>query len=484
VYSRWLQIGNATTVAMTLFMIVLIVAAVARLRVAVVTSIAANLCLNFFFLPPVGTFTIADPHNWVALSAFLLASLVASHLAATARTREAEAIARRDEVARLFDLSRDVLLMPDHPQALAGVAQAIARRFDLAAVAVLLPRGVEWDAFEGGSRSLALDRTALTQAFADAQRSLEFDAYARTYAGHRTVAANGDRVQLIPLRVGTTPVGLLAAAAGRPIEAGTLDALGGVVAIAIERARLLADRQAAALTQRSEQLKTALLASLAHDLRTPLTAIRVAAANLDAAELTAAERRDQRDLIFSELERLTRLFDNVLDMARIDAGPIATETRRAHPSEIVEAARERVKHTLAHHRVAVSIDHDLPVRLDPRLTSVALAHLLENAAHYTPAGSSIDVSGRADADGLTIVVRDHGPGIAREDLPHLFDRFYRGRAGQERRSGTGMGLWIARGMLAAQGGRVWAENCPDGGASFTVFVPADGATPTPAEHVV
>ena len=161
----------------------------------------------------------------------------------------------------------------------------------------------------------------------------------------------------------------------------------GVVAIAIERAQFLEERKAAELTRQSEELKTALLASLGHDLRTPLTAIRVAASNIKASWLTADDRLEQSDLILAEVERLTRLFQNILEMARIDAGAIAAEPRWAHPSEIVAAARDQVEHTLQHARVSVTIDSDVPVRLDPRLTASALAHLLENAAQYSPPGS-------------------------------------------------------------------------------------------------
>ena len=471
VMSRWLQVSNAATVSTTYLLVVLLVAATSRLRVAVVTSIAAMLCLNFFFLPPVGTFTIADPQNWVALFAFLVVSLVASHLSAVAHARTAEALGRRDELARLFDLSRDVLQMTDSREALAALARAVARRFDLEFVAVAMPRANEWDVFDAGVRSIHLDRRDLTHAFAAAQASIEFDAYARTYAGHRTATIDGQTIRLVPLRVGTRPIGILAAS-GRPVEAGTLDTLAGVVAIGIERAQLLEERKAAELTRQSEQLKTALLASLGHDLRTPLTAIRVAASNIKVSEISPELRLEQSDLILSEVERLTRLFENVLEMARIDAGAIATEARWTHPSEIVAAARNQVEHAIRGHKLEVAIDADVPVRLDPRLTAAALAHLLENAAQYTPSGSTIEVVARLTGDGLTLDVRDHGPGIAPADMPRLFERFYRGTAARSRMSGTGMGLWIVRGLLAAEQGRVWAENCPDGGARFTIVVPA------------
>jgi two-component system, OmpR family, sensor histidine kinase KdpD len=473
-YVLWLHVSNATTVALSFLLVVLVTAATSRLLVAVMTSIASILCFNFFFLPPVGTWTIADPQNWVALCVLLAVSLIASRLSHIARARTHEAIGRRDELARLFDLSRDVLVMTASPDAVSHLARSIARRFDLEYVAIALPGSTGWSISDADTSAVRLDERQLTEAFDAAARSLEFDAYERTYAGHRSVNADGRVVRLVPLRAGAKPIGLLAAA-GRPVEPGTLDTLAGVVAISIERMQFLDERKAAELTRQSEELKTALLASLGHDLRTPLTAIRVAAGNLKASWLAADERNEQSDLILSEVERLTRLFHNVLEMARIDAGAIATEPRWTHPSEIVAAARDQVEHTLKAHRVVVTTEPDVAVQLDARLTASALAHLLENAAQYTPRGTSIEVTSDLEDTGLVIRVRDHGPGIAPVDLPYVFDRFFRGSAAHPRVSGSGMGLWIARGLLAAAQGQIWAENCPDGGAQFAISVPVSGA---------
>ena len=470
VLGLWLRVTNVAIVSTTYLMIVLVVAATSRLWIAVAASIVAMLCLNFFFLPPLGAFAIADPQNWVALFAFLAVSLVASNLSAVARARTHEAVVRRDELARLFDLSRDVLMMTESREALSVLARSVGRRFDLSYVAVAVPRGQDWDVHEAGTQAFELDRQQLTAAFAAARSSLEFDAYARTYAGHRTMTVGTAEIRLVPLRVGTKPIGILAAA-GRPVEAGTLDTLAGVVAIAIERAHFLEERKAGELTRQSEQLKTALLASIGHDLKTPLTAIRVAASNITASELSEGERRGQSELILSEVERLARLFQNILEMARIDAGAVATEVRWTHPSEIVAAARDQVEHAIQAHTIDVRIEQDLPVRLDPLLTASALAHLLENAGQYTPPGSTIEIASRLRDDGLVMEVRDQGPGIAAADLPHLFDRFYRGGAARARTSGTGMGLWIVRGLLAVAHGRVWAENRSGGGAQFTIVVP-------------
>ena len=465
-----LQVTNPATVSTAFLLVVLVVAAVSTLRAAVVTSVAAVLAFNFFFLPPVGTFDIADSQNWIALGAFLVVSLVASNLSAVARARTAEAVARREEQARLFDLSRDVLVLPNDRTALTALARSVARRFDLEFVAVALPVGAAWDVHQAGALAIELDHRELSTALAAAQTTLEFDAASRAYSGQRETAVGGRLVRLVPLRAGTRPIGLLAAA-GRVLEPGTLDALAGVVAIAIERASLLDDRKAAEITKRSEELKTTLLASIGHDLRTPLTAIRVAAANLQDEAFSAADRHDQGELIQAEVERLARLFQNLMDMARIDAGGVAFESRRAFPSEIVAAARDQVEHSLGRHRVTVDVSSDLPVRLDPRLTASALARVLENAAQYAPDGTAIEVTATVTGEGLVIAVRDHGPGIAAEDLPHLFERFYRGAASRGRASGSGMGLWIARGFVSAQNGRVWAENAGGGGARVTMAVP-------------
>jgi two-component system sensor histidine kinase KdpD len=159
-------------------------------------------------------------------------------------------------------------------------------------------------------------------------------------------------------------------------------------------------------------------------------------------------------------------------MVRIDAGAVAAESRWTHPSEILEAARDQVGHTLQRHTLDVHVAPDLPVRVDPRLTAGAVARLLENAAQYAPAGTTVHVDARVTAEGLVVAIRDHGPGIDPAELPHLFDRFYRGAAAKTRASGTGMGLWIAKGLLAAERGRISAETCPDGGSLFTIVVPA------------
>jgi two-component system sensor histidine kinase KdpD len=253
------------------------------------------------------------------------------------------------------------------------------------------------------------------------------------------------------------------------------------MAVSFVASTLSAAARDRALARQSENLKSALLASLGHNLRTPLTAIRVAAGNLQSPDILDDDRRDQCELIRTEVDRLNRLFEHVLDMARVDAGAITAEWQWISPLAIYEAARDQLGPALDEREVAVSSLNDELVRLDPRLTSSALAHVLENAVQYAPSHLPIDVSVAAVDKGLTIRVRDRGPGIDAVDLPHLFDRFYRGSGVVRRPAGTGMGLSIARGLLAAEGGRISAANHPDGGAEFTMRIPAECRRPSAPE---
>ena len=459
---------SPTTAALALLLVVLGAATLARLRVAIFVSLLAMLTLNFFFLPPVGTFTIADPQNWIALFAFLVVAVIASNLSAAAQDRARDAIERRNEVTRLFDLTRDVLLTTETAGAIDILARHVARRFELNSIAICLPDDRGWRVYQGGTEELVIGDAVLNSAFAKARGTLEFDARRRAYGGHVSVGERQEIV-VVPLRQGTRAVGLLAAAAPA-LDIGALDAVAGVVAIAIERAAFLADRDAAALVRQKADLAATLLASLSHDLRTPLTAIRVAVENL-RGDLPAHERQAQTAAAMSELERLTRLFQDILDMARIDADAITIEKQWVTAADVVDAALAHVRHAVSGHALRIEADGDREVELDPRLTSVALSHVIENAAQYSPSDKPIAVHAEVGDAGLQVKVSDQGPGLDSSELEHLFERFYRGVSARQSTFGTGMGLSITRGLLAAAGGRIWAENLPTGGAQFSLIVP-------------
>ena len=464
---RTLPQVSPTTVALALLLIVLGIATFGRLWIATVTAVTATLAFNFFFLPPLGTLTITDAQNWIALFAFLVVAVIASNLSAAVQARAREAIARRNEVTRLFDLTRDVLLTTETTGAIEALARHVARRFELSRVAICLPGDQDWRVYQGASEDLTIDGQTLDMALAKARGVVEFDARQRAYGGHIRVGSNQD-ISIVPLRHGTKAIGLLAASSST-IDIGALDALAGVVAIAIERAQFLAERDAAELVRQKADLASALLASLSHDLRTPLTAIRVAVENL-CEELPAEERREQSRAAISELSRLTRLVQDILDMARIDAAAIRVDRDWVTAEEVVDAAMAYVRPTLEGRPLRVNAAGDLEVEIDPRLASGALSHILENAAQYSPAGREIAVDARVDHDGLHISVTDQGPGLDAGELDHLFERFYRGQSARQTTFGTGMGLSITRGLLAAAGGRVWAENVPRGGAKFSLVI--------------
>jgi two-component system sensor histidine kinase KdpD len=188
-------------------------------------------------------------------------------------------------------------------------------------------------------------------------------------------------------------------------------------------------------------------------------------------ELPADERRTQATAAMTELERLTRLFQDILDMARIDAEAIEIERQWVTAADILDAAVAHVRHAVDGHELRVEADAELEVEIDPRLSSVALSHVIENAAQYSPADEPILVRAQVTGDGLYISVTDRGPGLDPGELEHLFERFYRGQAARQATFGTGMGLSITRGLLNAAGGRIWAENAPEGGARFSLVVP-------------
>jgi two-component system sensor histidine kinase KdpD len=462
---------SPTTVALALLLVVLAAATLSRLWVSIVVSIVAMLVLNFFFLPPVGTFTVADPQNWVALFAFLIVAIIASNLSAAAQARARDAVDRRNEVTRLFDLSRDVLLTTETAGALDALARHIARRFELERVAIYLPGDHGWRVYQGAEESIIVDERQLETTLAGTRGTLEFDARQRAYGGHLSGQdAAGRPVSLVPLRHGVKTIGVLAV--GAPLlDVGALDAVAGLAAIAIERAQFLAEREVAELVRQKADLASTLLATLSHDLRTPLTAIRVAVENLRQPNVAPETRRDQAEAALTELDRLTRLFQDILDMARIDAAAIRIDRQWVTPADIVDAAAAHVRHELERRTLRVEADSDAEVEIDPKLASAALAHLLENAAQYSPSEKPITVTARVEQPGLRVSVQDAGPGLDLGELDHLFERFYRGHAARQTTFGTGMGLAITRGLLAAAGGQVWAENAPGGGARFTIVIP-------------
>ena len=249
-----------------------------------------------------------------------------------------------------------------------------------------------------------------------------------------------------------------------------------------EALALQQQRNEAEMARRSAEVKSALVASLSHDLKTPLTGLTVAAGNLGTPGLSDEERHEQMQIVQTELDRLKHLFDNIVDMASVEAKSMSADLEWVQPADIVEAARCHAESTLASHRIVTTEETDQRlVRLDPRLTSAALAHVLENAAVYSSEHSPIAIDVRLSTGRLTIAVRDHGPGLPPDEMERIFERFYRGSGTRQDRFGSGMGLAITRGLLAIQGGRITAANHPEGGSVFTLEIPAATRTASDLE---
>jgi len=238
------------------------------------------------------------------------------------------------------------------------------------------------------------------------------------------------------------------------------------LAVAVVASKLSASAQERARARLAETL----LASMSHDMRTPLTAIRLAVENL-RGRLSEEERDTQSRAAVMELERLSLLVENVLEMAQIDAGAMKVERQWVSAAEVIDVAVAHVRRTLEGHHLRIETAGDQEVHVDPRLTARALSHMLENAARYSPAGGPIVAAGRVEHGGLRLSVTDQGPGLDPADIERVFERFYRGSAVTPATHGTGMGLAIARGLIQAAGGSAWAENVAGGGARFSLAVP-------------
>jgi two-component system sensor histidine kinase KdpD len=279
-----------------------------------------------------------------------------------------------------------------------------------------------------------------------------------------------------PLKIGVRVTGVLFLNSAA-LSPGTVEAISGLVALALERARFLKELSRTEALRQSDELKSALLASVSHDLRTPLTSIRAAVDNLldKSLDWDREALREFHVIISEEVSRLTRLVQNLLEMARIEAGELHPVKEWSSVSEMIDTVLDRCAATLANHRVRVQLKEALPlVKVDARLLASALANLLENAAQYSEAQSAVVVRGEIDANTLTMSIQDEGPGILAQDLLRVFDKFYRGSSRSvNRRDGTGMGLAIARGIVEAHGGRIWVESSPGSGSTFFFSIPVE-----------
>ncbi len=462
------------SISLVFLMAVLASAIAWGLRPALFACLLSALVFNFFFLPPIYTFTIADPENVVALFFFALVAVVVSNLTAATRRQIVSARARAKTTGELYAFSRKLAAIGTLDDLLWATAYQVSAMLQVRTV-LLLP----------GTDGSSLD---LACGYPPEDRIDEADMAAARWSWEHNRAAGrgadtlpGGKWLFLPLRTGSGPIGVIGIDRDTPgplltpDERRLLDALADQAAVAIERISLARGLAEARVLAETERLRGALLTSISHDLRTPLASILGTVSSLRsyADRYDASEREELLATLQDEAERLNRFVGNLLDMTRLESGAIELKLDLADVAEIVGTALERAGSVLARHRVEVAIAADLPMlRLDALLFEQVLFNLLDNAAKYAPPGGRIDIHARRDGDVVAIAVVDEGPGIPSADLERVFDKFYRVQAQDRRRAGTGLGLAICRGFVEAQGGRIDAQNRRDrSGAVLTIRIP-------------
>ncbi|HEX2842731.1 sensor histidine kinase KdpD [Hyphomicrobium sp.] len=435
-------------------------------------SAAASLCYNFFFLPPIFTFTISDGPNVVAFLSFAIVSLIVSNVAGRMRGQALIAVNRASTTEALYAFTRKLTGTGNLDDVLWATAYQIASMLKVRVV-LLLPAG---------------DAIAVRAGYPPEDTLGASDVAAATWtwkndraAGRGADTLPGAQRLFLPMRTGRGAVGVVGIDNDKPGPLLTpdqrrlFDALIDQAALAIERVHLVEDVDRAARSMEADRLRSALLTSISHDLKTPLAAVLGAASALRdlSAGLNEAQKADLLATAIEEAERLNRFIANLLDMTKLESGAIVPNTSLHDLSEIVGSTLRRASRILIRHEIRVDLAPDLPmIRVDGVLFEQVLFNLLDNAAKYAPEGSTISLRGRLDGDSIRLEVLDEGEGIPATDLELIFDKFYRVQKGDRVRAGTGLGLAISRGFVEAMDGTIVAANRNDRkGAVFTIRIP-------------
>jgi two-component system, OmpR family, sensor histidine kinase KdpD len=424
---------NATTVGFAYLLLVLAIATVWGLAEAVAASVAAMLCYNYFFLPPIGQFSIADPENWIALFAFLVTALVASHLSDRAKQQALEAQRRQKETEQLYALSRAILLTDASKPIGSQVAQQISNIFG--ATGVVLFDAQTGTAFQGGPEELD-DSTVKESSW--------------------------------PIHLGGHPIGALAVR-GLETSDAAVQALLNLVAIAIERVRTEHATNRAEAARQSEEFKSTLLDAVAHEFKTPLTSIKAASTALlaDAATFTP-ETNEMLSVIDEEADRLTSLVTEAVRMSQIDAGKVRLE-RVTIPAQVLLDAATSTFESRAEGRIQTTAPSAEQVYVDRDMMLLALRQLIDNALKYAPPSTPIRVWADRRANQVVLHVADQGPGIPESERERVFEKFYRQDKARGKVPGSGLGLHIAREIARMHGGDLRVE--PTAANEFCLSLP-------------
>ena len=444
---------------------------------SLLASVAASLCYNFFFLPPVYTFTITDPTNVAAFFFFMLIAILVSNVAARVRAQADTAIGRVRTTESLYAFSRKLASTATLDDVLWASAYQTALMLKVRVV-LLLPEDGVLTVKAGYPPEDQLDKADL----AAANWAWGND----RPAGRGSDTLPGAKRLFLPMRTGRGPIGVIGIDDDRsgPLlttdQRRLLDALMDQGALAIERVLLVEDMDRVKRTVESDRLRSALLTSISHDLKTPLASVLGAAStmrDLDSG-LTEVQKRDLLATVIDESERLNRFIANLLDMTKLESGAVVPNAAPHDVSEIVGSALRRAGKILVHHKVSLQLVADLPMlELDAVLFEQALFNLLDNAAKYAPADTTIAIRGARDRNQVSLQIMDEGNGIPPAELDSVFDKFYRVNKGDHVRPGTGLGLAISRGFVEAMHGTISAANRADrSGAVLTIRLPVPAAS--------
>jgi two-component system, OmpR family, sensor histidine kinase KdpD len=467
--AAWIGAANSDLVFLTA-----IVAVAVRfgLLPSLLASVVSSLAYNFFFLPPIYTFTITDPANVIAFGLFTLVAIVVSSVAARGRTQAHAATERARVAESLYSFSRKLAGAGTLDDVLWATAFQTALMLKVRVV-LLLPEYGSIVVKTGYPPEDILDDADL----AAAKWAWEND----RSAGRGSDTLPGAKRLFLPMRTGRGAIGVMGIDSDKPGPLLTpdqrrlLDALRDQGALAIERVRLVEEMDRVERTAETERLRSALLTSISHDLKTPLAAVLGAAGALRdiGVKLSDAEKADLLATIIDESERLNRFIANLLDMTKLESGAVKPNVALHDLGEIVGSALRRAGRILSHHQVELELAPDLPMlELDAVLFEQVLFNLLDNAAKYAPPETTIRIQSWQDPETVCLRVLDEGSGIAANDLDHIFDKFYRAQKTDHVRAGTGLGLAISRGFVEAMRGTIVAANRTDrSGAAFTISLP-------------
>jgi two-component system sensor histidine kinase KdpD len=469
---------------------VVVTAVVSGTLGAVVTSVASFLLYDYFFVPPVHTFTVSDPGEWLGLVLLLFVGIVVGQLAALQRARAQAAQEGEREARALFAVSRSLAVRETTQAGLSAVVEVVRPQAVMARVWIALGGD------EAGERVVAdtaPGHVPAVPAIIQVLQRRAGDEGWRWLRVHRPTVRTqrGVDVSVFRVRIESTlgPLGSIYAArprtAGEPTATETrlLASAADQVAQAVAHDRLAAESQAAEVARQSDALKSALLQSVSHDLRTPLATIRAAAGSLDPdSGLSPEEQRESAAAIDREVEYLDRLVTNLLDLSRIEAGALVAERDVYELEDLVGRSLERLGRRIGDRPIDVDLAAP-PVEVDPTFLDEAVANVVENALKYTPPGAALRVGAVVvDAETVRLTLEDAGPGVPDGSLDRLFDKFYRVPGSTRRsRAGTGVGLAVVRGLVEATGGRVQARRSELGGLAIDLDLPrAPVATTVPA----